>query len=230
MPFTKDIWARREARPLVDIGPDTMSKEAAIRKLNWIYFTRWSGFTVMHAIVFVSTYIHLGLALLRLSFFREQGPVASWVSARFRTGRRQEKESAIAHHSLHASQHVHNNSHVSLHVCFAFPSPFPHTHMHAQFVCPFYFSWTNLAKGMLIWFFTGCLGICMCFHRQLTHRSFKTPKWLGKSGYTDKDYQSVTQPSEGSPSAETATNHTCFKLQCWRCCPLLSPGVGGMDD
>jgi hypothetical protein len=54
VPFTKDVFVRREQRPLVDIGPDTMSKEAAIRKLNWIYFTRWSGFITMHAIVFVS--------------------------------------------------------------------------------------------------------------------------------------------------------------------------------
>jgi fatty-acid desaturase len=52
---------------------------------------------------------------------------------------------------------------------------------HMQFVCPFYFSWSNLALGMLMWFFTGCLGICMCFHRQLTHKSYKTHKWLGKA-------------------------------------------------
>ena len=25
---------------------------------------------------------------------------------------------------------------------------------------------------------TGCLGITLSFHRQLSHRSFKTPKWL----------------------------------------------------
>lgn len=35
----------------------------------------------------------------------------------------------------------------------------------------------------VIWFFasyfvTGCLGITLSFHRQLSHRSFQTPKWL----------------------------------------------------
>jgi stearoyl-CoA desaturase (delta-9 desaturase) len=29
-----------------------------------------------------------------------------------------------------------------------------------------------------MYFITGCLGITLSYHRQLTHRSFNTPKWL----------------------------------------------------
>ena len=31
---------------------------------------------------------------------------------------------------------------------------------------------------MGMYFITGCLGITLSYHRQLTHRSFTTPKWL----------------------------------------------------
>lgn len=43
----------------------------------------------------------------------------------------------------------------------------------------FTFSWANLAAFMVIWWMTGSLGIGLGFHRQLTHRSFATPKWVG---------------------------------------------------
>lgn len=43
---------------------------------------------------------------------------------------------------------------------------------------PWLFSWT----GVLLYFFginvVGQLGVPVCYHRQLTHRSFRTPKWL----------------------------------------------------
>lgn len=42
----------------------------------------------------------------------------------------------------------------------------------------FTFSWKALAICLLLHFVTGCLGITLCFHRLLTHRSFKVPKWL----------------------------------------------------
>jgi hypothetical protein len=29
-----------------------------------------------------------------------------------------------------------------------------------------------------MYFITGCLGITLSYHRQLSHRSFTTPKWL----------------------------------------------------
>ncbi|MDX2270978.1 MAG: fatty acid desaturase [Cyanobacteriota bacterium] len=42
----------------------------------------------------------------------------------------------------------------------------------------YYFSWTGvLLVGFLHWLF-GCVGIVVCFHRLLSHRSFRVPKWL----------------------------------------------------
>lgn len=42
----------------------------------------------------------------------------------------------------------------------------------------FYFSWTNLIVGLVMWWVVGSLGIGLSFHRQLTHRGFQTPSWL----------------------------------------------------
>ena len=44
---------------------------------------------------------------------------------------------------------------------------------------PGYFSWSALAVCVLLHWLTGSLGICMTYHRLLTHRSFALrPKWL----------------------------------------------------
>ena len=44
---------------------------------------------------------------------------------------------------------------------------------------PAYFSWSGLAVCLLLHWMTGSLGICMTYHRLLTHRSFATrPRWL----------------------------------------------------
>jgi len=46
---------------------------------------------------------------------------------------------------------------------------------------PFFFSWTGLAVALGLQFLTGCIGICLGFHRLFTHRSFKTTRpvrWL----------------------------------------------------
>jgi stearoyl-CoA desaturase (Delta-9 desaturase) len=43
---------------------------------------------------------------------------------------------------------------------------------------PFTFSWSNVALFAGTYFITGCLGITLSFHRQLSHKSFRTPKWL----------------------------------------------------
>lgn len=45
-------------------------------------------------------------------------------------------------------------------------------------LAPFTFSWANLGLFLGTYFITGCLGITLSFHRQLSHRSFSTPKWL----------------------------------------------------
>lgn len=42
----------------------------------------------------------------------------------------------------------------------------------------FYFSWTNLAIMLVGNWVVGSLGVGLGYHRLLTHRSFKAPKWL----------------------------------------------------
>uniref|UniRef100_A0A383V3J7 Fatty acid desaturase domain-containing protein n=1 Tax=Tetradesmus obliquus TaxID=3088 RepID=A0A383V3J7_TETOB len=51
-------------------------------------------------------------------------------------------------------------------------------HVATFFVAPKYFSWGNLGMAMGVYCATGMLGITFCYHRMLTHRSFKCPKWL----------------------------------------------------
>lgn len=43
---------------------------------------------------------------------------------------------------------------------------------------PFCFSWSGFFLFLLLTWLTGIVGITLCFHRLLTHRSFKTPKWF----------------------------------------------------
>lgn len=43
---------------------------------------------------------------------------------------------------------------------------------------PLTFSWSGLAVMLVLAWMGGGLGITLCYHRLLTHRSFKTPKWL----------------------------------------------------
>ena len=42
----------------------------------------------------------------------------------------------------------------------------------------FAFSWNALVIGVLLWWIAGSLGIGMGYHRLLTHRGYKTPKWV----------------------------------------------------
>ncbi|MEX0655593.1 MAG: fatty acid desaturase [Phycisphaeraceae bacterium] len=42
----------------------------------------------------------------------------------------------------------------------------------------FYFSWSALIVAAVLYWVTGGLGVTLCYHRLLTHRSFKTPKWF----------------------------------------------------
>lgn len=51
--------------------------------------------------------------------------------------------------------------------------------MHALcLLAPATYSPTAVAWFFASYFVTGCLGITLSFHRQLSHRSFQTPKWL----------------------------------------------------
>jgi fatty-acid desaturase len=43
---------------------------------------------------------------------------------------------------------------------------------------PFYFTWSGLIIGIVLAWVTGCLGVCLGFHRLLTHSSFETSKFL----------------------------------------------------
>jgi fatty-acid desaturase len=45
-------------------------------------------------------------------------------------------------------------------------------------VLPWLFSWTGLTLCLLGTYVFGTLGINLCYHRLLTHRSFACPKWL----------------------------------------------------
>jgi stearoyl-CoA desaturase (delta-9 desaturase) len=49
--------------------------------------------------------------------------------------------------------------------------------MHAGcLAAPFFFSWSGLAVAFVLYWMTGCLGITLCYHRYLAHRSFKLAK------------------------------------------------------
>ena len=43
---------------------------------------------------------------------------------------------------------------------------------------PWFFSWTGVALAIIGDFVFGVLGINLCYHRLLTHRSFRCPKWF----------------------------------------------------
>eukprot|EP00798_Chlamydomonas_sp_ICE-L_P012766 gene12766-16017_t len=46
------------------------------------------------------------------------------------------------------------------------------------FLAPATFSWPMVGLFFGMYFITGCLGITLSYHRQLSHKSFSTPKWL----------------------------------------------------
>ena len=45
-------------------------------------------------------------------------------------------------------------------------------------VALFMFGWKPFLVGFALWWVAGSLGIGMCYHRLLTHRGYKTPKWV----------------------------------------------------
>ncbi|MGA8044149.1 MAG: fatty acid desaturase [Terracidiphilus sp.] len=42
----------------------------------------------------------------------------------------------------------------------------------------FNFRWSSLAMFLAMWIVGQNIGVAVCYHRQLTHRGFATPKWL----------------------------------------------------
>ncbi|MDH3743946.1 MAG: fatty acid desaturase [Acidobacteriota bacterium] len=45
-------------------------------------------------------------------------------------------------------------------------------------LAPFFFTWSGLVVACFLYWVSGCLGVTIGYHRLLTHRSFKTPKWF----------------------------------------------------
>jgi len=45
----------------------------------------------------------------------------------------------------------------------------------------FTFSWQNLTAAVILWWFAGSLGVGIGYHRLLTHRGFKTPRWFERT-------------------------------------------------
>ncbi len=45
-------------------------------------------------------------------------------------------------------------------------------------VLPWYFSWSGFAWFLFLYWVTGGLGVTLCYHRLLTHRSFETYRWI----------------------------------------------------
>ena len=45
-------------------------------------------------------------------------------------------------------------------------------------LAPWFFSWSALGIMILLHWFLGSIGICLGYHRLLSHRSFQVPKWL----------------------------------------------------
>ncbi|MBV5259910.1 acyl-CoA desaturase [Synechococcus moorigangaii CMS01] len=51
-------------------------------------------------------------------------------------------------------------------------------HLLALGLAPFFFSWSALGVCLFLHWLFGSIGICLGYHRLLSHRSFKVPKWL----------------------------------------------------
>jgi len=48
-------------------------------------------------------------------------------------------------------------------------------------VALFNFTWAGLAAAAVLWWISGSLGIGLGYHRLLTHRGFKAPRWLERT-------------------------------------------------
>jgi len=42
----------------------------------------------------------------------------------------------------------------------------------------FFFTWPAFFAAIFLWWVSGSLGIGMSYHRLLTHRGYRTPKWV----------------------------------------------------
>jgi sn-2 palmitoyl-lipid 9-desaturase len=51
-------------------------------------------------------------------------------------------------------------------------------HLAALLLAPAFWSWSALGVTIFLHWLLGSIGICLGYHRLLTHRSFQVPKWL----------------------------------------------------
>ncbi len=58
-------------------------------------------------------------------------------------------------------------------VCF-----FATVHLLALVLAPYFFSWSVIGVTLFLHWLFGSIGICLGYHRLLSHRSFKVPQWL----------------------------------------------------
>ena len=54
-------------------------------------------------------------------------------------------------------------------------------HLIAIFLAPWFFSWSALGVALFLHWLTGSIGICLGYHRLLTHHSLEVPKWLERT-------------------------------------------------
>jgi len=71
----------------------------------------------------------------------------------------------------------------------------------------FFFTWKAFAVAFVLWWVAGSLGIGMGYHRLLTHRGYKTPKWVEYILTT-----CGTLALEGGPIAWVATHRVHHQL------------------
>ena len=45
-------------------------------------------------------------------------------------------------------------------------------------LAPWFFSWSALGVALFLHWLFGSIGICLGYHRLLSHRSFQVPQWL----------------------------------------------------
>ncbi|MEQ9455263.1 MAG: fatty acid desaturase [Phycisphaeraceae bacterium] len=71
------------------------------------------------------------------------------------------------------------SSHPSLRGGLDWPVIIGLTFLHlVALAAPWTFTWSGFALMIVFWYITGGLGVTLCYHRLLTHRSFTCPKWL----------------------------------------------------
>lgn len=51
-------------------------------------------------------------------------------------------------------------------------------HILALLVAPWFFSWSAIGVAIVLHWLFGGIGICLGYHRMLSHRSFRAPKWV----------------------------------------------------